>query len=797
MPQQVRIGWRSGSSSQTAASIVTSGLVLNLDANNVSSYSGTGTTWTDLSGQNNNGTLTNGVGYSSVNGGALVFDGVNDYVNVATNPRISNTDFTYDFWFKINSNTNNYQSLITQIGGDYVNYSEFSKFRSGESTGQGRILFQLQGFRLISNLSATDLIAAGNINYTAIAKKEGTYYKLYLYRNGVLDNSLNTTLTTVNMTLWPNFNTNIGRNSANNGGYGEYLDGNIYVGRVYNRALSTTEITQNFDATKTRFGYSNLDTDAQAFLTAASIMDSTQASAVNTLVTSLKTAGIWTKMKALYPFVGGNATSHKFNLKDPRDVDAAFRLQFNGGWVHSATGALPNGTTGYANPFYTNVTDNSSMWYYSRTNNTTNGFEMGVYNNPYSDTALIAYYNGSSYGYIRALSNGYTGLSWVPTSSQGFFGANRTSSTLANSWYNGVKKGTNTNTSSQDAFTKPLFIGAYNTNVGAGHYTNKESAFAAIGDGLTDAEALAFYTAVQTYQTTLGRHVGVPIVADTDAQTFLNAAVITDSTQASAVNTLVTSLKTAGVWTKMKALYPFVGGSATSHKFNLKDPRDLDAAFRLQFNGGWTHTSTGATPNGTTGYANTYLNPFVVFGNGQSHLVAGSTHSLVHVSKYSRTNSIPSNGYDGVYSNGGSGASYMFFGWSSTYGSPNGYAALNGWALTGTRSAVTLGNRTDGLFVVNRDGFTSLKSFRNNTLISTDTNDIRSYNETGLQLNLNPNQVFFIGARNDAYDLNLRSFAYNNFETSFQSIGWGLTDAETTALNTAVQAFQTTLGRAV
>jgi hypothetical protein len=167
------------------------------------------------------------------------------------------------------------------------------------------------------------------------------------------------------------------------------------------------------------------------------------------------------------------------------------------------------------------------------------------------------------------------------------------------------------------------------------------------------------------------------------------------------------------------------------------------------------------------------------------------------VSKYSRTNSIPSNGYDGVYSSGGSQAIYMFFGWSSAYGSPNGYAALNGWALTGPRSSVTLGNRTDGLFVINRDSFTSLKSFRNNTLISTDTTDIRSYNEIGLQLNLNPNGVFLIGARNDAYDGVFRPFAYNSFETSFQSIGDGLTDSENTAFYTAVQAFQTTLGRAV
>ena len=96
---------------------------------------------------------------------------------------------------------------------------------------------------------------------------------------------------------------------------------------------------------------------------------------------------------------------------------------------------------------------------------------------------------------------------------------------------------------------------------------------------------------------------------DADAQAFIAAAGITNLTQASAVNTLVNDLKTYGLWTKMKALYPMVGGTATSHKFNLKDPRDLDAAFRLTFSGGWTHSSTGALPNGTTGYAETYFNP--------------------------------------------------------------------------------------------------------------------------------------------------------------------------------------------
>ena len=71
-----------------------------------------------------------------------------------------------------------------------------------------------------------------------------------------------------------------------------------------------------------------VDPDAQAFITAASITDPTQQSAINQLVVDLKGYSIWTKMSAIYPMVGGTASSHKFNLKDPRDLDAAFRLVF-------------------------------------------------------------------------------------------------------------------------------------------------------------------------------------------------------------------------------------------------------------------------------------------------------------------------------------------------------------------------------------------------------------------------------------------------------------------------------------
>jgi hypothetical protein len=95
---------------------------------------------------------------------------------------------------------------------------------------------------------------------------------------------------------------------------------------------------------------------------------------------------------------------------------------------------------------------------------------------------------------------------------------------------------------------------------------------------------------------------------DSDAQAFLTAAGITDPIISGAIDTLVVDLKAANIWSKMKAIYPMVGGSSSTHKWNLKDPRDLDAAFRLAFYGGWTHNSNGATPNGVNGYADTKIN---------------------------------------------------------------------------------------------------------------------------------------------------------------------------------------------
>ena len=249
----------------------------------------------------------------------------------------------------------------------------------------------------------------------------------------------------------------------------------------------------------------SFDADALAFMIAASITDNTQKTAVNTLVTDLKTANVWTKMKAIYPFVGGSASSHKWNLKDPRDLDAAYRLVFNGGWVHSSTGALPNGTTGYADTKLkpNDMAQNSAhMSTYLRTYNES-GIDMG------SNTInrfLISANIGAGVRPLGLLNVVPFAVTGPNLDTKAFLLASRTDSTT-NKLFRNSSLIYNETAASSTPDVYNIYLGAVNVNNGGSQYSYREQAFASIGDGLTDAEASNFYTAVQNYNTTLNRQV--------------------------------------------------------------------------------------------------------------------------------------------------------------------------------------------------------------------------------------------------------------------------------------------------
>ena len=244
-------------------------------------------------------------------------------------------------------------------------------------------------------------------------------------------------------------------------------------------------------------GGTPVDPDAQAFITAAAITNPTQQSAINQLVTDLKGYGIWTKMKALYPFVGGTASSHKFNLKNPLDTDAAFRLVFNGGWTHSANGALPNGTNGYADTkigLNTLLRDSNSTGIYSRTD-LSSGADYGVFNTG-GNGALQLNSKDTGFWYIRNAST--TLNSVLNTDSRGFFQMTR-----RNSSSYVVSKNTSKstiNTSSTDTIpwnnTATIPIGAlsYGSIIA---YSARQYAFMYVGNiSLNDIELDNLYALV-------------------------------------------------------------------------------------------------------------------------------------------------------------------------------------------------------------------------------------------------------------------------------------------------------------
>jgi hypothetical protein len=242
------------------------------------------------------------------------------------------------------------------------------------------------------------------------------------------------------------------------------------------------------------------DADAQAFITAAGITDATQQSAINTLVVDLKTYGIWTKMKAIYPFVGGTASAHKFNLKDPRDMDAAFRLVFSGGWTHSSSGAKVNGINAYANTYFNlnNFTSTNAGASVYRNAMTNGGSDIATYAG--SNTSIFYNAWSSNLQTVAAFSNNGT-LNYADTSGLGLYTTNALSGTTKG-YRNGVVKLTNTTQGAPPNVNSQIGRNTYGVE-----YADSRYGFAAYHDGLTDTEAANLYTAVQAYQTTLSRNV--------------------------------------------------------------------------------------------------------------------------------------------------------------------------------------------------------------------------------------------------------------------------------------------------
>lgn len=258
-----------------------------------------------------------------------------------------------------------------------------------------------------------------------------------------------------------------------------------------------------------------VDPNAQAFITAAGITDPTQQSAINQLVLDLKSNSLWTKMYLLYPLVGGTSTTTKYNLMNPVDTDAGYRMTWNGGITFDSNGVQGNGSTGYGNPHFnpntfnstTAITSSNHFAIYSRSSVSNDNTDYG------SAVVNIALQMLARRASGNMLADNYAELlraQGAVTNSQGLFVSTRTSLTSHIIYRNGssVASNTSTETASQmNSLTYDLAFMAANYLGTISDYSTRQYAWFSIGSGLDATDSTNLYTVVQAYQTALGRQV--------------------------------------------------------------------------------------------------------------------------------------------------------------------------------------------------------------------------------------------------------------------------------------------------
>ena len=232
--------------------MVTDGLILALDAGNAKSYSGTGSTWTDLSSQGNNGTLTNGPTYSSDDGGSIVFDGTNDYGSVGSGSLGLNTstlmngsnNFSLSLWFNTDSfpASTNFSDSKALFGtglvqlfflfGDAAPADQFSVRVNQNSTWQSPV----------QNNSA---LSTGVWYNMCVTYNSSSGY--ILYQNGT---SVDTSNITGSITVSGSGSAIIGALSTTS----RFYDGKISQTLLYNKVLTAAEVQQNYNSLKERYG---------------------------------------------------------------------------------------------------------------------------------------------------------------------------------------------------------------------------------------------------------------------------------------------------------------------------------------------------------------------------------------------------------------------------------------------------------------------------------------------------------------------------------------------------------------
>jgi hypothetical protein len=223
---------------------VTDGLVLCLDAGNSKSYPGSGATWTDLSGNGNTGNINGGAGYSNLNGGSLTFDGTDDYADTNNTFNFNQTDqFSIELWINFISHSDREDAAAGIVG-------------KGHYYDNGWDIFLFNTHQIAFETTGNPTRQGITYLLTPVLSLSTWHHYIATYNNGTKIIYLNGSQNSTQSYAGPgNFNNSnnvlIGRRFGDSS---RSLRGNLSLIKIYNRALTATEIQQNYLATKSRYG---------------------------------------------------------------------------------------------------------------------------------------------------------------------------------------------------------------------------------------------------------------------------------------------------------------------------------------------------------------------------------------------------------------------------------------------------------------------------------------------------------------------------------------------------------------
>jgi hypothetical protein len=480
------------------------GILLEVDSADKTSYSGTGTTWINqIRPGTNNGTLNN-ISFDSADAkGALVFTGSNTFVDFGNLGPSLTSSFSFQVAFEPAATASGQPYTILSYASasstssitfklDYTSSNQTVVLTTFSNTGSQNIVYAMSA----SVASGSWNIVHGTFGSTLAA----------LYVNGL------------GQAYAPTTGSVVGYNTANRlyaglnfGSTSGYYTGSIGNIIVNNADLGGLDINRNYNAIASRFNLPGrrptvTDADAFAFVEAAGISDPTQQSAINSLVLGLKSNSLWTKMQVIYPFIGGTAYTHKFNLKDPRDSNVAFRIQYVGALNHFSTGIQTAGGYLDSNFRSTNIIEPTSSFHYS-------AYTYTTASNPHNIVLEIESLDGISfspqYGSSPSSNPYYSVLQSYGDSSGAGLGYRIASrldtslSTLYGYLNTGNFTGTNSRAFKSVSQTNTIrILGTYNFTPYNGIIN-----FVTFGAGLTSQESANLNTLVRNYNLALSRNI--------------------------------------------------------------------------------------------------------------------------------------------------------------------------------------------------------------------------------------------------------------------------------------------------